>query len=152
MRFALFAVLILPLSAFAAESPPNYSQHVASILDSQCVTCHRSGEIGPFSMVNYEDAKKRAKQIATVTGARTMPPWKPDAGHGEFLDERKLTAEQIGTLKAWADAGAPEGDPKLRPKPSCGPNCVTGTAPGSNSCVKRRLGSTTQIFFAASAV
>jgi len=117
MRFALFAVLILPVSAFAAELPPNYSQHVAAILDSQSVTCHRSGEIGPFSMVNYEDAKKRAKQIATVTGALTMPPWKPGAGHGQFLDERKLTAEQIGTLKAWADAGAPEGDAKLRPKP-----------------------------------
>ena len=117
MRYALFA-LLLPVTAFGAEStPPNYSQHVAAILDAHCVTCHRSGEIGPFSMVNHAEAKKHAKQIASVTGERTMPPWKPDAGHGEFLDERKLTTEQISTLKAWADAGAPEGDSKLRPKP-----------------------------------
>jgi len=117
MRFALFA-LLFPLSAFAVEaSPPTYSEHVAAILDVNCVTCHRPGEIGPFSMVNFSEAKKRAKQIADVTGSRTMPPWKPDAGHGAFLDERKLTDKQIETLKAWADAGAPEGDAKLRPVP-----------------------------------
>ena len=117
MRISLSA-LLLPIPAIAAEpAPPNYSEHVAAILDAHCVTCHRPGEIGPFSMVNFADAKKRAKQIADVTGSRTMPPWKPDAGHGVFLDERKLSDKQIETLKAWADAGAPEGDTKLRPVP-----------------------------------
>lgn len=46
-----------------------------------------------------------------------MPPWKPDADHGEFLDERKLSPNQIATLKAWVEAGTPEGDPKNAPKP-----------------------------------
>ncbi|WP_439620283.1 c-type cytochrome [Gemmata sp.] len=108
-------LLVALLSAHAADAP-TFSRHVAPILYKNCVTCHRPGAIGPFPLTTYAEAKKRAELIADVTGDRTMPPWKPEAGHGEFLDSRTLTAAQIATLKAWAAAGAPEGDPKEAPK------------------------------------
>jgi tetratricopeptide (TPR) repeat protein len=39
-----------------------------------------------------------------------MPPWPPVAGHGDFVGERRLTAEQVAVLARWADAGCPPGD------------------------------------------
>jgi hypothetical protein len=46
-----------------------------------------------------------------------MPPWFADARYGHFSNERKLTEKETHTLAAWADAGAPEGDPKDRAAP-----------------------------------
>lgn len=91
-----------------------YSADVAAILLQNCATCHRPGEVSPFSLLTYETAKKRAKQIALVSKSRFMPPWKADS-HGEFVDERRLSDAQIATLQEWADAGAPEGNPKETP-------------------------------------
>jgi hypothetical protein len=94
---------------------PTFSKDVAPILYSNCVSCHRTGEVAPFTLTSYEDAHKRAKTIAKVTEQRFMPPWKAEKGHGEFLGERRLTDDQIKTLRVWADGGAPEGDPKETP-------------------------------------
>lgn len=48
-----------------------------------------------------------------------MPPWLPEPGHGEFLNERRLSEAQIAIIQAWADQGAAEGDPaKATPAPS----------------------------------
>ncbi|MBY0461199.1 MAG: hypothetical protein K2V38_28075, partial [Gemmataceae bacterium] len=79
-------------------------------------SCHRPGAIGPFHLTTYAEVKKKAKSIAQATGEKVMPPWKPEAGHGEFLDARALSDAQRATLKAWADGGTPEGDPKDLPK------------------------------------
>jgi hypothetical protein len=45
-----------------------------------------------------------------VTEKRFMPPWKPEPGVGKFTHERRLTDEQIRTLREWSAAGAPEGE------------------------------------------
>lgn len=108
--------------AGAAASPPEpvtFAKDVAPILFGNCATCHRPGEVAPFPLLSYKDAKRRAGQIADVTGSRFMPPWLPTAGHGDFAGERRLSDAQVATLRAWADAGAPEGDPKdLPPAPT----------------------------------
>jgi hypothetical protein len=85
---------------------------VAPILNANCVSCHRTGEIGPFALERYEDAKRWAANIVEVTQTKRMPPWKAVPGHGDFVGERRLTDAQVKTLKAWADAGAPAGDLK----------------------------------------
>ena len=85
-----------------------FSRDVAPILNKNCASCHRPGEIAPFSLLTYADAKKRAAQIADVTASRYMPPWHADS-HGEFVDECKLTDAEIATIKAWSASGAPEG-------------------------------------------
>lgn len=85
-----------------------YNRDIAPIVYRNCVSCHRAGEVAPFALTRYADVKKRARQIAAVTQRRFMPPWKADS-HGEFQDERRLTAEQIGMIGQWAAEGAPEG-------------------------------------------
>ena len=108
-------------SARRAEAPRTkraltYAKDIAPILYQNCASCHRAGEIGPFALMSYGDAKKRAAQLAAVTESRFMPPWHADS-HGEFQDERKLTPEQIATIKAWVAAGSPEGSPSAVPPP-----------------------------------
>jgi thiol-disulfide isomerase/thioredoxin len=93
-----------------ASEKITYTRNIAPIVYANCVTCHRSGEVAPFALTRFEDAAKRAKQIAAVTRDRFMPPWKAQPGAGHFLDERRLSDDEIATLSAWADAGAPEGD------------------------------------------
>jgi hypothetical protein len=100
---------------------PTYAD-VAPILQRNCQSCHRAGEIGPMTLEGYADAKRWAANIAAVTGAKVMPPWKPVAGHGEFIGERRLTETQIATLRKWADAGAPQGDPANVPPPPTFPH------------------------------
>jgi hypothetical protein len=93
-----------------------FNKEIAPIVFNNCSSCHRPGEVAPFSLLSCGDVKKRAQQIALVSERRIMPPWKADS-HGEFLDERRLTPEQIGMLRQWADEGAKEGNPADRPSP-----------------------------------
>jgi hypothetical protein len=87
-----------------------YSKDIAPLLWKNCVICHRPGEIGPFSLLTYKDAAKRARHLKEVTASHRMPPWKPKPGFGEFMGERRLTADEIALLGRWVDTGAQEGD------------------------------------------
>lgn len=95
---------------------PTFAHNIAPIIHQNCVTCHRPDGVGPFSLLTYDDVRKHARQIAAVTGSRYMPPWPPEAGYGDFQDERRLTDEQIRTLAEWVRAGAPEGARSETPK------------------------------------
>jgi mono/diheme cytochrome c family protein len=123
MRNSVFFSLALTLAGVAyaantkAAAVPTFNHDVAPILYQNCANCHRPGEVAPFALLTYEDASKRAKQIAAITQARVMPPWKATPGFGEFLDERRLTEQQIATIRDWATHGAPEGDSKEKPAP-----------------------------------
>ena len=101
----------------ALKAKVTFAKDIAPIILKNCATCHRPGEVAPFSLITYADVNKRAKQIAAVTNSRVMPPWKADS-HGEFQNERRLTESEISTVSAWADSGAPMGDAKdLPPTP-----------------------------------
>ncbi|HLK60891.1 MAG TPA: hypothetical protein VKU00_30280, partial [Chthonomonadaceae bacterium] len=86
-------------------------------LNRSCVGCHRTGEIGPFALETYREAKVWAGPIKDYTARKLMPPWKPVPGHGDFYDANVLTDTERSALAAWAEAGAPEGDPKDLPPP-----------------------------------
>ncbi len=101
------------------NSRATYSKEVVAIFHQQCVICHRPGEAAPFSLLTYQDAKKRGKLIAQVTQSKQMPPWKADHCDVAFRNERRLTDEQIAVLQRWVEAGMPEGDKsKLPPLPT----------------------------------
>ena len=112
LSLSLAALLGAASPAFAS---PTFSEHIAPIIFQNCTTCHRPGEAGPFPLTNYAETKKRARLIAEVTTEKSMPPWHPDEGCGEFVGERRLSPEQIAMLKDWAEAGAPEGDASKTP-------------------------------------
>src|SRR5690348_7766880 len=105
------------LAANARAAPPTFYKHIAPILFEYCVGCHRPGEAGPFPLLTYQDARKRAAMIATVTRRRYMPPWLPASGYGDFDNERRLTEAQIQLIGKWAAAGAPEGVTADSPAP-----------------------------------
>jgi Tfp pilus assembly protein PilF len=67
--------------------------------------------------MSYEDARKRARQIAEVTQKGFMPPWLPSEGPDHFAGARRLTDAEKQTLKAWSQEGAPEGDATKAPAP-----------------------------------
>jgi hypothetical protein len=123
----LLGVVLLfagPAAAQEKSSPEKaarvvtWTRDVAPIVWKSCTSCHRAGEVAPFALQTYIDVKKRARDIVTVTRARTMPVWKPEQGFGEFAGERRLTDEQIATIKAWVDGGCLEGDAAdLPPEP-----------------------------------
>ena len=99
------------------SASPTFARDVAPILYQHCAACHHPGEVAPFPLLTYRDAAKRAKLIATVTASRYMPPWQPEPGYGHFQGERRLSDADIATLRRWAEAGAPEGDPAQLPPP-----------------------------------
>jgi hypothetical protein len=95
---------------------PTYHRDVAPILQKNCQECHRPGQVAPFPLLDYAQARKRADDIAEVTQQRTMPPWHASTTEGgPFRDARVLDDRERKTLADWAEAGAPEGDPNDGP-------------------------------------
>ncbi len=98
---------------------PTYSRDVAPILQKNCQECHRRGQVAPFALETYKQARKRASDIASVVEERRMPPWKASPHYGvQFRGDRSLAEKDIATLIAWSESGAPEGDRgELPPNP-----------------------------------
>jgi hypothetical protein len=101
-----------------------WNKDVAPILFANCITCHRAGEVAPMSLTSYQEARPWAKGIKAKVLAREMPPWFADAQFGKFQNKRGLTAAQIETLAAWADAGAPLGTGPAAVAPEFGARSV----------------------------
>ncbi len=124
MLIASISVVGLSWMGMVAESgatpsttPVTFNKEVLPILQKNCQTCHRPGEVAPMALLTYEQTRPWAKAIKTAVVTKKMPPWFADPRYGHFSNERKLTAEEIHTLVAWADQGAMEGDAKDRPAP-----------------------------------
>lgn len=100
-----------------AESAVTYSRQISRILQKRCVECHRPGEIGPFSLLTYEDAVGWAEMIAEVVAEERMPPWHANPAHGKFANDARLNAAEKEQIRQWFEAGAPEGDPAELPSP-----------------------------------
>jgi hypothetical protein len=118
----LAAVLTIFVCSFALAAEPlpsaerlTFNKHIAPLVFERCAGCHHPGEVAPFPLLSYSDVHKRAKQIVQVTGDRFMPPWKPVAGHGQFLDERRLSKDEIGLIARWVEQGAAEGEARDLP-------------------------------------
>jgi hypothetical protein len=108
------------LTAFAvlrAADTPTFNKDILPILQKNCQSCHRPGEIGPASFLTYESTRPWAKAMKTAVVARKMPPWFADPKFGHFANDRRLADADIGKIAAWADAGAPEGPAADKPAP-----------------------------------
>ena len=117
ISFRLFFLLLFAgeWSALCAESVSgdqkvNFTRHIAPILFRHCAGCHRPGEAAPFSLLSYDDARKRDRQIVEVTAKRIMPPWLPEPGYGHFIEERRLSDAELKLLADWVDQGSAEGN------------------------------------------
>ncbi|HEY7304898.1 MAG TPA: hypothetical protein VH601_12325, partial [Bryobacteraceae bacterium] len=106
-RFAW--LLLVAISGQATKAAVTFNHDIAPIIYRHCAACHRPGESAPFSLLSYDDLKRHASQIADVTKRRYMPPFLPQPGYGEFIEERRLTNTEIELIQNWAKEGAPEG-------------------------------------------
>lgn len=104
-----------PLGAAAGGGAPTFMRDVVPILQAHCQECHRQGGAAPFELSVYEHVYRRRDKIAQAVRGRTMPPWKPVAGYGDFVGVRGLSPDEVATILRWVDGGAPEGDPRDRP-------------------------------------
>ena len=107
-RSVFLGLLLLPFPAFAQNI--NYNQHIAPIIQKNCISCHAPGEIGPMPLNNFKEVSSYGQMINFVTKTRYMPPWKPVHPIGEIKDERRLTDEEISLIKKWAENGFAEGE------------------------------------------
>src|SRR5262245_40419961 len=107
--FTLVLGIAGTLGAQSRPSPVTFADHVAPIVFKKCASCHRPGEAGPFPLLSFEDVRKRAKMVRAVTESRLMPPWHPDPDCGPFLEENRLSNEEIATIGQWVDGGLVEG-------------------------------------------
>ncbi len=108
------AILGLLAASVAVCAPPvtvTFYKDIAPVVYRNCAPCHRPGESAPFSLLTYDDVKRHGPQIATVTKSRYMPPWLPEAGHGEFAEERRLTEAEIQAIQTWVETGSAAGTP-----------------------------------------
>ncbi|MHC4390604.1 MAG: redoxin domain-containing protein [Planctomycetota bacterium] len=93
-----------------------FTQHVAPIVFNNCSSCHRPGEAAPFSLLGYDDVRKRGPMVHLVTKRRYMPPWRPAPGYGHFEAARSLTDRQIGLIQRWVEEGMAEGPKDALPE------------------------------------
>ena len=108
----------VPLAASAATPESGgvtFYRDVLPILQKRCQVCHRPGEAGEGSFLTYESTRPWARAIKTAVLTRKMPPWFANPEYGHFLNDRRLTDNEIRTLAAWVDADAPAGNPKDKP-------------------------------------
>jgi peroxiredoxin len=95
-----------------------YSNQVARILRNRCVSCHRDGEIAPFSLTTYKQAAGWASMMDEVVQEGRMPPWHASPEFGKFSNDARLTSEEKQMIAAWVAAGTPEGDARDLPEPA----------------------------------
>src|SRR5208282_1335994 len=114
-----FAGLLTASVAFAADTAasPTFHKDIEPILQRNCQTCHRPGQIAPMSFLTYQSARPWAKAMKAATLARKMPPWFADPAYGRFTNDHSLKPGELDLIAKWADSGAPEGDAKEAPAP-----------------------------------
>jgi hypothetical protein len=127
MSVVAFAVALMVIGALAWAPAPaagqdparpiTFHKDVLPLLQKNCQSCHRPGQIGPFSMLTFKETRPWAKAIKAAVVSRAMPPWFADPKYGHFNNDRSLKQSDIDTIAAWVDHGAPEGDPTAAPPP-----------------------------------
>src|SRR5579864_848305 len=103
----------------AASEQVTFAKDVAPILQRSCQTCHRPGNIGPMSLLTYQDVRPWARSIKQQIVQRNMPPWYIDRAVGihSFKNDPSLSDQEIATISKWVDAGAPMGNESDLPAP-----------------------------------
>jgi hypothetical protein len=101
----------------AADAPVTFAKDILPILQKNCQSCHRPGQIAPMSLLTYQETRPWARSIKAKVESRQMPPWFADPQHGRFANDRSLAQADIDALVKWVDAGTPQGDPQDAPPP-----------------------------------
>ena len=118
-RFFAGVLMLSAAGATYAQEEVTFSKDVAPILQENCHTCHRPGQMAPMALMTYEQVRPWAPVIKARVEAREMPPWHLDktVGIQRYDNDVSLSDEEIATIAAWVDLGAPQGNPEDLPAP-----------------------------------
>ena len=97
-------------SSNADKNPVTFAKQVAPIFQKRCEECHREGGMAPMSLATYEESRPWARAIKEKVAIREMPPFHAAGAVGRYLNDPRLTDEEIATIVKWVDGGAPKGD------------------------------------------
>lgn len=108
----------------AAVTTLTYHNRISRIVQRNCVECHRSGGVAPFSLESYQDVVAHAPMIKQVVERGTMPPWfakgtgkEKEHEPSPWINDRSLASADKGDLLKWLQQGRPAGDPQDAPQP-----------------------------------
>ena len=73
-----------------ADATVTYCNQVARVLQRNCVECHHSGDIGPFSLTDYDEVIGWGDMMVEVIDNGRMPPWHADPTVGHFSNQRQM--------------------------------------------------------------
>lgn len=100
-----------------------FNKDIAPILQRSCQNCHHAGGGAPMSLVTYTETMPWAPVIKYRTAIRdrmgAMPPFfvEKDIGIHKFKNDPSLSDLELALIQAWADNGAPQGNPADLPPP-----------------------------------
>lgn len=122
------AVLLLPLLVACKDQAADDSTastdlrwypDIEPIMMEKCATCHQAGGLGPGDWTQYASAAAGSAAIKAYVQAGAMPLPAADADcrpyHGH--ERMHLSDAERDAIIAWADGGAPEGDPAQSTNP-----------------------------------
>ncbi len=114
----LLAGVLLAFSA-SAQDQVTYNEHVAQIINDNCVVCHREGGVGPMRLETFDQVRPWAPLIQLKVANREMPPYAYDQHIGiqDLLGDWRLEQAEIDTIVAWVNQGSPLGDVDIVPPP-----------------------------------
>lgn len=101
----------------AANSHVTFCNQVSRVLNQHCVECHRQGEIGPFSLTDYDEVAGWGETILETVDSGRMPPWNANPQHGQFRNSRLMPEADKQILRDWIKAGMPFGEKSDLPPP-----------------------------------
>jgi hypothetical protein len=118
-KLARVGLMLTGCSALASSATGQVTFHkdIEPLLQAHCQVCHRPGEIGPMSLLTYQNTRPWAKAVKQAVLTRKMPPWFADSSVQHYNNDASLSTKEIETITSWVDAGAPEGDVNDAPSP-----------------------------------
>src|SRR5262249_51923805 len=103
---ATTAIAVSRQTTAAKATPVTFNKEVLPILQKNCQSCHRPGQIAPMSLLTYQEVRPWAKAMKAAVVMKKMPPWFADPQFGHFANDRSLPPGDIETISKWADTGA----------------------------------------------
>lgn len=94
-----------------AAAQMTYYKDIKPIVFDACESCHVPQGAGPYALDTYDALVQNADVALAAIDAGYMPPWSPDPECRSYKGERLIADEDVDRLRAWLEAGAPEGDP-----------------------------------------
>ena len=99
VRVSAVVLGVLAGGALTADSPTaTFHKDVEPILQKNCQTCHRPGQVAPMSFMTYEAVRPYARAMKTAVTSGKMPPWFADPHYGPYLNDRSLSEREIQTI------------------------------------------------------